>query len=215
MYIMTFVKFTSFFFRIDSLLSNLGQYYVAPWMRMQPYLVGAIIGFVMHKLKDLKIKRPKYFVESYWTITIPIFLLTLFITYFKNISYVFFAITFSVGRFCLSLFLGSMVIMCHLGYGGLINRILSSKIFVHLNKLTYLMFLLNPFFITLIEAGRSSSSHYDTATVSFLFQPIICIRNYCCILFLVINNICRHTNHVHCISIKFSNIRDTFPTIIG
>lgn len=134
-------------------------------MRMQPYLGGVITGYIMIQFKNHKLIINNFFVVIYWTLTSITILITLFATYFKDVPLVYFAITFSVGRVFLAIIWGSIVMMCHFGYGGILNRILSSSILMHINKLAYLIFLLNPFVITVLKAGRETISHFDMSSI--------------------------------------------------
>lgn len=163
---MIIINFTSF--RIDSFLANLGVFYIPPWTRAHPYMAGIFTGFVMVQIKDKQLKLKNWVVRSYWSIATIIFIFTLFVLYDKNIPSFMFAISYSVGRFLLALFWGSVVMMCYLGYGGIFNRFFSSQILAHLNKLAYMMYLLNPVIVTVMRTGSESSSHFDfSSMVSF------------------------------------------------
>jgi len=35
-----------------------GDYYIKPYIRLQPYLVGILFGYILFKIKDKKIKIP-------------------------------------------------------------------------------------------------------------------------------------------------------------
>lgn len=141
---------------------------------MQPYLGGAIIGYIMFQLKSQTYTKSNAIIVLYWVAAVPIFIASLFVTYFKETSSTAFAFVSSFGRFFLALFVGSLVIVCHLGHGGIINRCLSHRIFTHLNRLTYFIYLLNPFVITLIRATQDSSAHFDISSmVSIMFKIIM------------------------------------------
>lgn len=156
-------------FRIDSFLANLGVFYIPPWTRAHPYMAGILTGYIMVQVKDKHLKLKNWVVRSYWSIATVVFILTLFVLYDKSISSLMFAISYSVGRFLQALFWGSAIFMCYLGYGGIFNRFFSSQILAHLNKLSYMMYLLNPVIITVMRAGSESSSHFDMASMVRFF----------------------------------------------
>lgn len=161
---------------MDSYLANLGVFYIPPWTRAHPYMAGIFTGYIMVKVKDMNLQLKNWVVRSYWFIAFLFFIFTLFVTYDKNMSILMFAISCSVGRLLLALFWGSVILMCYLGYGGIFNRFFSSQILAHLNKLAYMMYLLNPVIVAVIRTGTESSSHFDKSsmvrflTFSFFFN---------------------------------------------
>lgn len=138
-------------------------------------VVGATVGYIMFQIKDKKFPDSQFVTISYWTVTLPVLVGTLFITYFKDSTNFPFALALSFGRYFMGLFIGSIVVMCHLGYGGVINSIFSSRFFVHANKTTYIMYLIHPVLIMFFNSTQESSSHFDVPSlvseISVKFSP--------------------------------------------
>lgn len=132
---------------------------------MHCYMAGVFVGYKMVQFQKNKPNLSRTFVCCYWIITMIVFLFSLFAAYFKDVSPFEFAIALSVGRLLLSLFWGSIVAMCFLGHGGVLQRFLSCNVLIHLNKVSYMMYLLNPVVITLLCGFQQNSNHYDLMSV--------------------------------------------------
>lgn len=139
--------------------------YTPPWMRAHPYLAGAIVGYTMVQMKDRKYRLESLGRIAYWTIAGVVLACSLFITYFKDAPPLIFAVIFSVGRPVLSLVWGSVVAMCALGQGGRVQNVLSSRFLSHLDRVSFMMFLLNPVVITALNVGSEGGAHFDAASV--------------------------------------------------
>lgn len=151
--------------RIDSFFANFNVMYTPPWMRAHPYLAGAIVGYIMALMKERKFHLDTLERIVYWTLAVVVLACSLFITYFKDAPPILFAIIFSLGRPLLSLVWGSVVAMCALGQGGFVQHVLSSRFLCHLDRVSFMMFLLNPVVITAINAGQERGAHFDAASV--------------------------------------------------
>lgn len=133
---------------------------------MSPYLAGGIAGYIMVNLsaapqtKMFTLKQRTIVV--YWMGAIAVFIFSLFATYLKDVPSILFAVAFSMGRFLLALFWGSVLVMCHIGYGGWLERAFGHRILLHLNKLSYMMYMVNPVVISWLSLGRAETSeHFD------------------------------------------------------
>lgn len=159
------IIYSQFCNRIDSFFANFDVMYTLPWMRAHPYLIGAIVGYNMTIFKDQKfhLDSSKRFI--YWIVSVLVLICSLFITYFKDAPPIIFAIIFAVGRPLLSLVWGSIVCMCALGQGGLVQHVLTSRFLSHLDRVSFMMFLLNPVVITALNVGQERGAHFDAASV--------------------------------------------------
>lgn len=142
--------------------------YTPPWMRAHPYLAGAMVGYTMAWMKDRKFHLGPLGGAIYWTVATSVLACSLFITYFKDAPPIMFAVIFALGRPLLSLVWGSVVAMCALGQAGRVQHVLSSRFFSHLDRVSFMMFLLNPVVITAINVGQERGAHFDAASVVIL-----------------------------------------------
>lgn len=70
-----------------------------------------------------------------------------------------------------------------MGHGGRFAKILNHPVFVHVNKLSYAIYLLNPAIITVIYGSKDHSTHVDPITmvkyhthIVLLFKDILTIN---------------------------------------
>lgn len=132
---------------------------------MHPYLAGVTVGYFMFQMKDKVFQKNRFISISYWMVAFTVFFLSLFITMFKDATNLKFALTLSLGRYLLGLFVGSTVVMLHFGYGGFVNEILSSKLFVHTNKTIYMVYLLQPVIVLYLNSNQETPPHFDFASI--------------------------------------------------
>ena len=143
--------------------------YVKPWHRVSPYIVGLLLGYVLYRLRLPNTKRYvyiKYIVFSIMWVLSGVFLVsTLYGLYFQwhghvpskfeNILYIMFS------RFTWSLGLALLVVICHYGYGGLVNRFLSMKFWIPLSRLSYNTYLLHEFILIVIFGSERKPVNYQ------------------------------------------------------
>lgn len=148
--------------RIDVLLANLDAFYTPPWMRILPYMAGIVGGVLIERLKRNKFTATPSRIRAYWILVGGVCIGSLFALYLKTIPVWSFAAAFSVGRLVMSLCWTSAIGACTLGMGGTVARMLSSQLFVHMDRLTYMMFVLNPVLVGAVNAGQQNAvDHFD------------------------------------------------------
>lgn len=107
------------FHRIDVIESNSNWLYTKPWMRINPFMGGAFIGWLIHRMNCGKPPAFRHLtVWLYWTMATCVFFYTIFMTYKRDAQPIWFALLLSIGKFVFGLYIGSIVMMCHFGYGG-------------------------------------------------------------------------------------------------
>ena len=140
--------------------------YGKPWHRIQPYLVGLVLGYLLYK--QIKIPFSRYFkLTSYllmWCLAIILCMSTVYGLYGtwhghtpslgENIVYN----TFS--RFAWAVGLALLVFACHNGYGGPINSFLSMSVWTPLSRLTYNAYLIHPVVLTVVFGSMRTTVHY-------------------------------------------------------
>lgn len=85
---------------------------------MNPFLSGAAIGWLLYKLNGKSISFTGLQVVVYWCVATVLFAITIFMTYKRDILPILCATILSVGKYIFGLFIGSLIVMSHLGYGG-------------------------------------------------------------------------------------------------
>ena len=154
-----------------SLFSDL--VYIKPWSRIQPYLVGMVLGYILYKGIRLPFGRKKN-VPAYLLLWVVSGLISFAVVYglystwhghtpaqFENVMY----ITFS--RFVWGVGMALVVFCCHNGYGWFINSFLSMKIWTPLSRMTFNAYLVHPVVLTMVYGQFQKSFHYTDKTIAF------------------------------------------------
>ncbi|CAG5095629.1 Similar to nrf-6: Nose resistant to fluoxetine protein 6 (Caenorhabditis elegans) [Cotesia congregata] len=174
--------------------------YSSPWMRIGPYLVGIIAGYVLRSLNG-KLDLSTKILCLLWIVGSSCNISVLFGLYQRNFSPMSAAMYVAFGRIVWALGIAWIVIACHTNNAGFINKILSLKIWNPLCKLTYSAYLLNPLVTLSVAMTSESSMHLDnfrcfiyflglTAfTIFSAFIATILIETPCNLLFQLPNKL--------------------------
>ncbi|KAL5011856.1 hypothetical protein ScPMuIL_010407, partial [Solemya velum] len=130
------------------------EYYVMPYCRMGPYIVGMLTGYFLYKT-DCKVKMNKAVVLFGWLASTFCALAVLYGLYdgmnpnipyslSENVSALFNAVHRTVWGGCVCW----VIFACSTGYGGIVNTILSWNALLPLSRLTYMMYLIHPIVIS-------------------------------------------------------------------
>ena len=124
--------------------------YTKPWTRIGPYLIGILIGFVIHKRQKkpvFKTERSNYvFYCCLWVIAAAICASTVYgpqkrydggFNKTENLMYLMF------GRLAWAVAVAIIIFACHNGYGWIVNDILSLKLWMPLSRLTFTTYLVH------------------------------------------------------------------------
>ena len=136
--------------------SRWSMIYEKPYCRINAYLIGVVLGFVLHKKWRMRSKLWIHicFYSVMWIIAIGCCLVIVFGQYktwnghpfskTENIMYFMFSRTV----YCIGIAL--MIYACHNGFGGVINTFLSWRFWVPLSHLTFMTYLFHPIVFTLM-----------------------------------------------------------------
>ena len=146
--------------------------YPTPYCRINAYLIGILLGFVLYKKWRVKCNLWILicFYSLMWTIAIGSCFIVIFGQYYtwhghrftktENVMYCMFSYTvYSIG-------IALMIYACHNGFGGVINKFLSWSFWVPLSNLNYMTYLLHPIVLTLM---------YRTMRVQFIYTDWLLI----------------------------------------
>ncbi|OWF35674.1 O-acyltransferase like protein-like [Mizuhopecten yessoensis] len=121
-------------------------YYIKPYCRMGPYIVGMLAGYVLYE-KGLKIKINKYVNLFIWLVAAIVACMVLYGIYESangnpvdvGLAALYNATSRSLWGACVSW----VIFACATGNGGFVNTILSWKAFIPLGRLTYCAYLVH------------------------------------------------------------------------
>ncbi|XP_022806966.1 O-acyltransferase like protein-like [Stylophora pistillata] len=152
--------------------------YTKPYCRIPSYLVGMVLGYLLHKAKDWRLptKFGRYvFNVTGWCLAIILAMSTLYGKYqtvrednpqpfsrTQSISYG----TFS--RFTWSLTIAWVIFACQRGLGGLVNKILSARFWILLSRLNYCSYLVH--FVVLLNLLWSNEFVWTYSDVHMAYR---------------------------------------------
>lgn len=181
-----FTKFTPAYDVMHSLGTDM---YIAPWARILPYLIGVGCGYAMFtfngvmplgKVSLIKLFRkknrfvhskwnlivslslfPKKSIKIIWTVMITIAISSHVSTLNRDITHYVAAPLITFIRIFYPASISWMIIASQTGHGGTFAKILDCPVFVHVNKLSYAIYLLNPVVISTLYGWQDHSTHID------------------------------------------------------
>ncbi|XP_046643543.1 nose resistant to fluoxetine protein 6-like [Daphnia pulicaria] len=122
--------------------------------RIPPYIIGILLGWYLHKIKDTKINLNKYLAVAGWITAILLGFTVIYgmFPYLDEaktpvINPVIHVLYGAFHRSAWSLTVGWVIFACTQGYGGCIEMFLSSKVFLPLSRLSYAVYLVHFTFI--------------------------------------------------------------------
>ncbi|XP_060067986.1 nose resistant to fluoxetine protein 6-like [Ylistrum balloti] len=147
-------------------------YFVRPYCRMGPYIVGIVAGYILY-LKERSFKISKGLNTLTW------FLMTLLgivVTYGvygpmngvpwdNSIAALYNATHRTMWSLCVSW----VVFACVTGHGGFINTVLSWKAFEPLGRLTYCVYLVHPILLYYFTATMRQTIYVTNYTLIYIF----------------------------------------------
>ncbi|XP_019643423.1 PREDICTED: nose resistant to fluoxetine protein 6-like [Branchiostoma belcheri] len=151
------------------------DYYMKPWCRIGPYLVGMTVGWLMVRINRKSDHRKVMMILAPlgWAVATATALAVLYglygtyhgtvMTDSENAFYL------TVHRTAWGMALGWVVLACFYGYGGVVDSFLSWDLFVPLSRLTYCAYLVHPMVIYAVFYTREVPFHFTNISVTYLF----------------------------------------------
>ncbi|XP_063957538.1 nose resistant to fluoxetine protein 6-like [Lytechinus pictus] len=158
---------------------------VKPYANATPYLIGIAMGYILHILKNKRVPRLHVIIVVLgWLTSFAIGMSLVYGLYSifdhpgmelvpldktLNVLYG------SIGKLAWTLAMSWVVFSCHHGYGGVINRFLSWRLWIPLSRLTFCAYLLHPAIIYLFTGTVTTSYNVTVIDQSFLFAGFVTI----------------------------------------
>ncbi|XP_053691017.1 nose resistant to fluoxetine protein 6-like [Sabethes cyaneus] len=135
--------------------------------RMGAWLIGVILGYVLHTTKNRRVTMAPVTVVFGWVLSLSMMLAIIFGDYplqqpktYMNLPLSVNAIYEGTNRVVWACCLGWIVFACVNGYGGPVNTLLSLTIWQPLGRLSYSMYLLHLPLQALLTASLKNSIHF-------------------------------------------------------
>ncbi|KAG5347326.1 NRF6 protein, partial [Acromyrmex charruanus] len=163
---------------LDEQYRLLDVFYFPPWIRIGPYIIGMITGYIIRRFNK-KIVLKKNIVILCWTLGAACNILVLFGVYKTKISVLSAAIYVALSRTVWAIGIAWIVIMCYTEHGDIVKKFLSCKIWIPFSRLTYCAYLINPFIIYSIHLHSETSVHFELVSISVMSTGCLVITYFC------------------------------------
>ncbi|KAK3087848.1 hypothetical protein FSP39_011445 [Pinctada imbricata] len=160
-------------------------FYVKPWCRIGPYVVGIIFGYLLHKMKG-RIKLNKVINLSIWTIVAALAIVILyglrdyikdFTTLDDSMETAVAALYNATHRTLWGVCVCWVIFAYATGHGGFVNTLLSWEGFVPLARLSYCVYLVHIFVFYAYIMDRRLPIYLDDLTGIYIFLGGLVLSN--------------------------------------
>ncbi|XP_043488781.1 nose resistant to fluoxetine protein 6-like [Polistes fuscatus] len=145
---------------LDKQYSLSRVFYYSPLVRIGPYLVGVIAAYIVVKLNH-KLLLKKKSIILFWILGSLCNLIVLFGLYPRRVSGLGAVFYTALSRTVWAIGIAWVVIACCTNNGGIVNRILSWKVWIPFSRLTYAVYMINPILIISVNLYSETSPHFE------------------------------------------------------
>ncbi|XP_071156465.1 nose resistant to fluoxetine protein 6-like isoform X2 [Mytilus edulis] len=158
--------------------SYFDYYYIKPYCRIGPYLVGMFTGYVLYRT-NCKCRINRYINLFVWIVAAGLAIIILYGLYDEinghpmsvNVAALYNTVHRTLWGACVCW----VIFACATGNGGYVNTILSWKAFIPLSRLTYCAYLIHPIIMYYFSNVQKRLLHFSDLTVMYLFLPNMCL----------------------------------------
>ncbi|KAK0053757.1 nose resistant to fluoxetine protein 6 [Biomphalaria pfeifferi] len=152
------------------------DYYIKPWCRLGPYVIGVLTGVMLAHYK--RIHMPKFVVILGWILATAIGLAVVYgingdLTGDNPSSLGAAAFYNSVSRTAWAVCVCWVIVACTSGYGGLVNSLLSWSPFVVLGRLTFVAYLIHPCVYSVYYQNRDQLFQITDTSIAVTFCGLL------------------------------------------
>ncbi|XP_012234695.1 nose resistant to fluoxetine protein 6-like [Linepithema humile] len=163
---------------LDEQYRLLNVLYYPSWLRIGPYIIGIITGYILVRLNN-KLPLKKQMVILYWCLGSACNIFALFSLYTRDISVLFTAVYVALSKTVWAIGIAWIIIACFTKHGGIVEKILSFKGWIPFSRLTYCAYLLNPFIIHSVNLYGETTIHLEFLTLANMCLGYVMIT-FCC-----------------------------------
>ncbi|KAL0839333.1 hypothetical protein ABMA28_016072 [Loxostege sticticalis] len=164
--------------------------YIKTYMKMTTYFMGLLMGYILHRVQTENYEFSRLLKISAWICniilgTVTMFIVTIFYQDWYTYNNIEAAAYASLSRLSWGIANGWLIIACVTGNGGILNKLLTWKVFTPFARLTYSAYLVNglvelfymgqlrhPLHITTYSLVEYVLSH---VILTFFFGAIVCV----------------------------------------
>uniref|UniRef100_UPI0037E86879 O-acyltransferase like protein n=1 Tax=Semicossyphus pulcher TaxID=241346 RepID=UPI0037E86879 len=147
-------------------------YYVKPYTRYGPFLIGILTGIYLTTKKDQLLKK-KWQAALGWFCCLSLMAVLVGLAYILRETPAYPSVPHAVyqglHRPLWALAVTWIIVACEEGYGGFINRLLSLDVWVPLSNISFACYLTHPVFIILYIGLQETPIHYSDINFMYMF----------------------------------------------
>lgn len=166
---------------LDMQYATLTWLYMRPWNRIPPYLIGMAAAHLLTKW-NYKLHLSHKAVALCWILSAFCNLGILYATVNKYLPLSLSVLYVGLNRTIWTIGISWVVIACCTNHGGVVNKLLSMKMWIPLSRLTYCAYLLNPFLIISISLYSAYPTVVDVLTTGASFLGTVVVSYVCAIV---------------------------------
>uniref|UniRef100_UPI00398F3E54 O-acyltransferase like protein n=1 Tax=Pristiophorus japonicus TaxID=55135 RepID=UPI00398F3E54 len=148
------------------------QYYTKPYCRYGPFLIGIMLGILMHHRKT-PLLTTKTSVIIGWLCSLTTMAAVIALGYALDDSIESYSVLpvlyQALHRTAWAAAVGWIILVCEEGYAGFVSSLLSSKLWIPLANLSYACFLIHPVVIDVYNGLQETLFHYTDINMFYLF----------------------------------------------
>lgn len=134
------------------MVESFRRLYSAPHVRVVPYLAGMLWGFISHWIKS----HPLKLVRFSWIILVGFLVMPIVISPGVSVPVYGCALLYSLGKYVYGITVGALITYSIFSPpDSVAKRFLSNGVIVHLNKLSYGMYVIHPIAIFIVFGLQS------------------------------------------------------------
>ncbi|XP_012278977.1 nose resistant to fluoxetine protein 6 [Orussus abietinus] len=154
--------------RIQEPFALFDELYDKPWLRVGPYFVGAITGYILFKT-DCKFRSPLIIRVIGWPVSLVVMFSVVYGLYPGNMTVFLSSIYAALAHTAWALAVAFIVFQCCTGSAALINKLLSLRLMYPLSRLTYCAYLVHPVIMMITSNKMDGPLHLHNDLVLIVF----------------------------------------------
>ncbi|XP_042896782.1 nose resistant to fluoxetine protein 6 [Parasteatoda tepidariorum] len=147
--------------------------YIKPYIRIAPYIIGIGLGHIMFKRRNASFKINRIYLWLGWLIAVLVALFCVYGLYGQTLGIVGASFYNALSRTAWALSVAWVIFACLSGRGGVVDKILSCRIFIPLSRITFCAYLIHPLFIGSYMFTLRTPLAFSHPTMVLLFLGLI------------------------------------------
>ncbi|XP_076291856.1 nose resistant to fluoxetine protein 6-like [Lasioglossum baleicum] len=162
----------------DDIHRTLTALYMRPWLRIGPFLVGMFTATIIDKM-DYKANLTTKSKILGWTMSVLCNCSILFGGVERNMPMYIIIIYTAIGRTLWGVSISWLIVACITNNAGIVNQILSFKLWIPLGRLTFCAYLLNALIISSVNLHNFYPQYFDMLAMTIMAVGYTVITYVC------------------------------------